>query len=251
RAAVRRVPAAQLLRGDAEGDAGGRPHGRRHRMADLHPPGAAGGPPGHRQPGHLPVPVGVERHAGGAAVRGQLLAAPDGGTAVADPPVRQQHRRARAGGVPVPGRAGGRVLRVPAALRAGRHGGVREVARRRRGGEGDTLTAPSPLRTPGGPPTATPAGTATAAAATPPPRPAATGCGPGGGRRAPVPGSRPRPTGRWPRPPPCPHRRPAATPRGPPGSPAGSATPGSAGASARRAPPPPCAPSRGPRAAPG
>ena len=41
------------------------------------PAGAAAGLPGDRVAGHLPVPVGVERPAGGAGVRRQLRAAAD------------------------------------------------------------------------------------------------------------------------------------------------------------------------------
>ena len=53
------------------GDAGGRPHRRRRRAADLHAGGAARGHPRHRLAGHLPVPLDLERPPGRPGVRRQ------------------------------------------------------------------------------------------------------------------------------------------------------------------------------------
>ena len=87
------------------------------------------GPARDRQPGHLPVPLGLERHAGRAALRRQRR--PSRSRSPSSPQMRQFGSNIDVlapGRVPLPGGAAGRLLRLPAALRPGGDGGLGEVS---------------------------------------------------------------------------------------------------------------------------
>ena len=102
------------------------------------------GPAGAGFAGHLPVPVDLERPAGGPHLRTHH-AADNRGHLHAVAGVRQQHQHHRAGVVPVARGAAGGVLRLPALLRAGPAGGFGQVeAKTRRGAAARSAAAPRP-----------------------------------------------------------------------------------------------------------
>ena len=116
RAAVRDLPAAQLLHRDTQGHPRIGAHRRRVRDQDLRAPDPAARPARDRLARDLPVPLDLERPAR-RADDGAQHAAPDGRDLLEPAPVRLQHRPDRAGGVLLARDPAGRLPRVPALLR--------------------------------------------------------------------------------------------------------------------------------------